>query len=220
MRVYNRYIMRQEGELGIIGSGGQAREVAQYLSDEDSLPAFFAVHPEYLSENDVRVNLLNPNEYERITPVVAAIGAPEVRRRLVHEWAGESFGTVIAKDAYVGETVEMGVGCIISPRAVLTANVLLGDHVIVNIGATISHDSKIGNYATISPGAHIAGNVEIGDGVFVGIGATISNGIKIAEGSVIGAGAVVVNDIIENNSVVVGVPAKTIRINEGWLSEV
>lgn len=212
--------MSHERELGIIGSGGQAREVVEYLRDEETIPAFFAVHQEYLSDDVSKINILNPTEYEKLTPVVAAVGAPEIRRHLVDEWAGEKFATVISKDAYVGESVRVGVGCIISPRAVLTANIILGEHVIINVAATVSHDCYIGNYATISPGAHIAGNVEIGDGVFVGIGATISNNIKIAEGSVIGAGAVVLEDITEKNSVVVGVPAKLIRINEGWLNDI
>jgi acetyltransferase-like isoleucine patch superfamily enzyme len=78
----------------------------------------------------------------------------------------------------------------------------------------------VGSFVTISPGVHIAGKVTIGDGVFIGIGASISNGVRIAAGSVIGAGAVVLEDVTAENSVMVGVPAKLVKNNEGWLSEI
>ena len=211
--------MQQDKNIGIIGAGGQAREVAQYLKSDGVPLAFFAVHLEYLTTDSSKIDLLSPSEDERAISVVAAIGSPGLRRKLVEEWSGENFTNIITRNSYVGGTVKMGVGCIVSPFAVLTTDVSLGDHILINTGATVSHDCKLGDYATISPGAHIAGNVDIGRGVFVGIGATISNGVKIAEGSVIGAGAVVLHDVLEENSVVVGVPAKTIRLNEGWLDE-
>lgn len=209
-----------KSEVGILGAGGQAREVEQYLDDQGIKPTFFAVDAEYVGDSPGRIDILSPTEFEAVTPVIAAIGAPEVRRQLVKEWKGGEFYTVIANEAYVGESVTIGEGSIIAPRAVLTASIEVGSHVIVNVGATISHDCVIGDFATISPGAHVAGSVELGPGVFVGIGATISNGVKVAEGSVIGAGAVVIKDVVEKNSVVVGVPGGVIRINEGWLSEV
>lgn len=206
-------------KVGLIGAGGQAREVEQYLREYGVHPSFYAVDKEYVA-GDKRIDILSPNEFEEMTPVISAIGSPEVRRKMVESWKGEEFYSVVSKDAYIGEGVRLGSGVIVAPRAVLTTDIEVGDHVLINVAATVSHDVKLGNYVTIGPGAHIGGSVELGDGVFVGIGANVSNGIKVAEGSVIGAGAVVISDIMEPNSVVVGVPAKLIRINEGWLSEV
>lgn len=206
-------------KVGLIGAGGQAKEVEQYLRDSGITPAFFAVDKEYVNTKN-QIDILSPDEYEELTPVIAAIGAPEVRRKMVENWRGKEYYSVISKDAYIGKSVEIGQGAIIAPRAVLTADIKLGEHVLVNVAATISHNAKLGNYVTVGPGAHIAGAVELGDGVFVGIGASISNNVKIAEGSVVGAGAVVISDILEPNSVVVGVPAKLIRVNKGWLNEV
>jgi len=208
-------------QIGIIGSGGQAREVVEYLADEEITPSFYAINPEYIEDGAVnKVDILNPTDFEKITPVVAAIGSPDVRRKLVGEWAGENFATVISEHAYVGDSVEIGKGSIVAPRAVITANVQIGEHAIINVGATISHDCTFGDFVTVGPGAHIAGDVELGNGVFVGIGAIVSNGLKISDGVVVGAGAVVVKDVLQENSVVVGIPAETIRVNEGWLGEV
>ena len=51
---------------------------------------------------------------------------------------------------------------------------------LVNIGATVSHDCVLGDHVTISPGANMAGRVTVGDGRFVGIGATLSDGVTWA----------------------------------------
>lgn len=207
-------------EVGIIGDGGQSREVREYLRESNIEPSFLAVDREYVDGTPGRIDILSPSDYQELTPVVAAIGAPEIRRKMVEEWRGGEFFTVISNQSYVGDTVRIGEGSIISPRAVLTASIEVGRHVIVNVGATVSHDSEIGDYATIGPGAHIAGGVKLGRGVFIGIGASVNNGVEIADGCVVGAGAVVISDILEPNSVVVGTPARLLRINEGWLSEV
>lgn len=208
-----------EKKLGIIGAGGQADEAISYLNDTEV--EFQALTEGYIDPNNPRqINIINPTEYQKTVEVISAIGAPAVRRAMVEKWPGSEYATIQAETSYVDKTAKIGRDVIISPRAVITTNVEVGDHTIINVAATISHNCKLGEYVTISPGAHIAGNVELGDGVFVGIGAIISNGIRVASGSVIGAGAVVVRDILEENSVVVGTPAKTIRVNEGWLERV
>lgn len=209
-----------KGEVGIIGAGGQAREVEQYLRESLVRPSFFAIDSDYITDTERQIDILTRNEYERLTPVIAAIGAPAVRRSMIEKWGGEEYYTVLSKDAYIGENVHIGKGSIIAPGVILTTDIEVGEHVLINTGVTVAHNCLLGNYATISPGAHIAGGVRLGEGVFVGIGASISNGITVAEGSVIGAGAVVVSDVAEPNSVVVGVPARLLRINKGWLSEI
>jgi len=206
-------------DIGILGSGGQADEAESYLPSGVK-PHFRAVNKEYLSgDKPFLIDIANPTNNEKATPVLAAVGTPTLRQIMVNQWPGDKYVTIQAQDTYVDTSALVGEGSIIAPGAVITTNVKIGNHNIINVSATISHNSITGNFVTVSPGAHIAGNVVLGDGVFVGIGATISNRVKIAAGSVIGAGAVVLSDIETENSVVVGVPAKTIRINEGWLNE-
>lgn len=206
-------------KIGILGKGGQADEAESYLKDSEV--EFNAISSEYFDSSNARqVDILQPSEYQEALPVVAAIGAPAIRRKMVEEWKGERFKTIVAELSYIDKTVTIGEGGIIAPRAVITTNVEIGSHAIINVAASISHNSKLGDFVTVSPGAHIGGNVEIGNGAFIGIGAIITNNVIIAEGCVVGAGAVVINSIETPNSVVVGTPAKTIRINEDWLREV
>lgn len=203
--------------IGILGAGGQAREVAQYLRDAGVEVAFHAIDNKYFSGSLGEIDILKPSTDYRDTQVIAAVGAPGLRRDLVEKWQGKEYATLVSGEAYVGDDVVVGAGSVITPRAVLTANVQLGRHVFINVAATVSHDCIVGDFVTISPGAHIAGGVEIGDGVFVGIGAIIRDGVRIAPGSVVGAGAVVVKDVTQENSVVAGVPAGLLRTNEDWM---
>jgi acyl-[acyl carrier protein]--UDP-N-acetylglucosamine O-acyltransferase len=49
---------------------------------------------------------------------------------------------------------------------------------IVNTGAIVSHDCRIGDYAHVAPGAILAGGVEIEEGTLVGMGATVNIGVR------------------------------------------
>lgn len=206
-------------KIGLLGSGGQADEVESYLADGDEV-VFRAVSKDYLDGSNPKLIDIDQPGDNQVLEVVAALGAPGLRKKMVESWSGQKYANVISETADVNKNAEIGDGSIIAPGAIITTNAKIGAHVIVNIGVTISHDAKIGDFVTISPGAHIAGRVTIGNGVFVGIGAVVSNDVKLADGVVIGAGAVVLDDVEQENSVAVGMPAKVIKQNDGWLSEI
>jgi acetyltransferase-like isoleucine patch superfamily enzyme len=84
--------------------------------------------------------------------------------------------------------------------------VKVGKHAIVNTGAIIEHDCRLGDFVHVAPGARLAGAVVVEDRCLVGIGASVLPMVRIAEDSVIGAGSVVVRDI-PPRSVAYGVPA-------------
>ena len=58
----------------------------------------------------------------------------------------------------------------ISAGACVITGTELGAGIIVNTGATIDHDCKIGHCAQIAPGAHLGGNVIVGEYALIGIG--------------------------------------------------
>lgn len=81
---------------------------------------------------------------------------------------------------------------------------------IVNTGASVDHDCKIGDFVHIAPHATVLGGVEIGEGTWVGAGAVIKQYLKIGANCMIGAGAVVIADVPDGTTVV-GVPAREIK---------
>ncbi len=202
--------------IGLLGAGAHADEISEYVPAGSI--AFRAVDDAYLDPSNVALIALSTSDAEHLnTPVVAAVGAPGLRRELVARWRGTNYARVIAESATVAVSASIGEGSVVMAGAVCSTRVHVGRHVSVNIGATVSHDTVLGDYATLSPGVHVAGRCVIGAGVFLGIGAVVSDGVTITDGAVVGAGAVVLDDITECGTYV-GVPARLTKRRHVWLN--
>lgn len=143
--------------------------------------------------------------------VICAIGDPTTRLNIAQKLLrqGVQFFTLIHPSAIVGDNCVVGTGCILCPGAVLTANVRVGDFVIVNAHSTIGHDAEIGDGVTLSGHVDITGHAHIADGVFLGTHAAVLPGAKIGAYAKVGAGSVVLRSV-KPGATVMGVPAKQI----------
>jgi sugar O-acyltransferase (sialic acid O-acetyltransferase NeuD family) len=143
---------------------------------------------------------------------ICAIGDPRARIAVVHQMteAGGRFACAIHPSAVCHTNHALGAGTIISPGTVITVNVRIGDHVILNNNVSISHDCIIEDFATIAPCAAVTGHVHIGYGAELGANCTILPRIRIGRGALVGAGAVVTRHVAPN-TVVAGVPATVVR---------
>jgi sugar O-acyltransferase (sialic acid O-acetyltransferase NeuD family) len=207
----------QETHIGLIGSGSQALEVLDF-SHPGFVSFLLSSNKDHIGSSIKGVTVFDfaePGEEITSLGVIAAVGAPGLKRKLLSQWNGQLAEAVSALTAYVSPNSTVGLGTIIAPNAVVMTNVQIGESVLINTGATVSHDTVIGDYSTISPGVNIGGNCKIQDGVFVGIGATIIQGVEIAAGSYIGAGAVVTKNITKPGTYV-GVPAQFLNENNVW----
>jgi len=124
--------------------------------------------------------------------------------------ANISFTNLVHPSVIKSSYIEMKRGIIICAGNILTVNISIGNHVIINLDCTVGHDVVIKDYCTIAPSANISGNVELDEGCDFGTNASTIQSVKIGKWSVIGAGAVVVNDI-PPNCTAVGTPAKPIN---------
>lgn len=148
--------------------------------------------------------------------VVIAIGSARVKKLVAGKLAAYQhihFATLIDPAAIISDRVQMGEGCIICAGSILTVDIKIGNHVIINLDCTLGHDDVVGDYVTIYPSVNVSGNVEVGEGAELGTGMQIIQGKRIGKQSIIGAGAVVVKDIPEKCTAV-GSPAKPIKFFE------
>ncbi len=89
----------------------------------------------------------------------------------------------------------------------VTTNIHLGQHVHLNINATVGHDSSIGDFVSVNPLASISGDCVIEDEVLIGVGGVVLNGVTVGRASVVGGSACVVKDV-PPGVVVKGIPAR------------
>lgn len=207
-------------DIAIFGAGGFGREV-KMLIDQINVASprwrFFG----YYDDGIPKGTLVNGSNVigtardllavDRELHVVFAIGNPRVKQQVIQSVKGNQhlkFPALIHPNVLMGsDFVYVGVGCIISANNVITTNINIGNHVIINLSCTVGHDTTIGDYSSIMPGVNISGEVAIQQGVYIGTGAKIINQLTLGEWSVVGAGAVVSKDVAPETTVV-GVPAK------------
>jgi len=156
-------------------------------------------------------------EYQDVYYVVA-IGNALIREKVVNRVLSinpkSKFATLIDPSVISSKTNTFGEGSIICANTIITVNVDIGKHTIINLSCTVGHSAKIGSFVTLYPTVNVSGNVVIEDECEIGTGAQVIQGIKISNYSTIGAGAVVINDI-SSNCVAVGCPAKPIKYTNG-----
>jgi sugar O-acyltransferase (sialic acid O-acetyltransferase NeuD family) len=151
--------------------------------------------------------------------VVVAIGSPRTRRRVVAkmELHGQPrFATVIHPSVVASRFVTIGAGSLLGAGSIITVDVALGRHAIVNLNCTIGHNCRFGDFVTLAPMVAVSGNVTLADGVEVGTSASIRQGLTLAHGSMLGMGGVLTRSI-EADSIYVGNPAKLLKsITPPW----
>lgn len=148
---------------------------------------------------------------------VCAVGASRVREKIVNNMKSVNpdvkFGTVIDPTVEMSDLVTVGEGTIICAHTIITVNIEIGSHVIINLDCTVGHDAVLKDYVTLYPSVNASGITTIGHAVELGTGMQIIQGKTIGDYSIIGAGAVVVKDIPEKCTAV-GSPAKPIKFFE------
>lgn len=145
---------------------------------------------------------------------VCAVGASKVRERIIDALKSSApnirFATLIDPSVEMSDLVTVGEGTVICAHTVLTVNIAIGSHVIINLDCTVGHDAILQDFVTLYPSVNVSGMVRIGRGTELGTGMQIIQGKTIGDHAVVGAGAVVVRDI-PPKCTAVGSPAKPIR---------
>jgi acetyltransferase EpsM len=207
--------------LVIIGAGGHGAEVAAYAQSL-GLPLLGALDDGQSPGPWCGTQLVGGiadlprlcQQHEQVH-YITAFGNNELRQKIVKRVEDLSLPNLSAftlrhESAWSGFANEIGAGTLLAPNTLITARARIGEHCILNVRASVSHDCVVADWCNLNPGSTLCGNVELGEGCYVGAGATVIEKRKIGAWTIIGAGAVVTQDL-PPGVVAVGVPAKVIR---------
>ncbi len=212
-------------KISIFGAGGFGREVKMLIEqinevrEEWQFIGFWDDDehlPDTINGSPLLGNINELNQYGEEMYLVCAVAAPDIKEQIIKKITNPyiKFPILIHPNALIGnrQYVSIGEGCIITAGTIITQNITIGKHIILNLSCTVGHDTVIGDFSSFMPSVNISGEVVIKNNVYVGTGVKIINQLSIGEHTIIGAGAVVSKDIPERCTAV-GVPAKPIKFH-------
>ncbi len=146
---------------------------------------------------------------------IGSIGNPCLRVKLYGfaKKIGFVMPNLISPSALVSSRVILGEGNYIAPGAAINAGTQIGNACILNTGAIIEHDCNVGNFVHLSSGSVLSGGVNVGDNSHIGAGSIVIQNVKIGEKTIIGAGSVVTKNI-RKGVIAYGNPCKERKQNE------
>jgi len=176
----------------LIGNGGHAREVQAQMSIE----LFRFVSDEYWKEGDNKLlplSKFNPDKYV----VMIAVANSKDREDIVEQLpVNTQYFTFIHPTAQLmNDDIIIGEGSFIGANSIITCNVEIGKHAILNRANHIGHDCRIGDYFSAMPGSIVSGNVNLGNKVYLGTNSSIREKITICDNVTIGLNTGIVKDI-------------------------
>jgi sugar O-acyltransferase (sialic acid O-acetyltransferase NeuD family) len=191
-------------KLAIFGYGGHAREVAAQIGK----PVTFYVDNQYVNDVAQPISNFNPEEES----IMIAVANSKDREEIVNQLPSNTkyFSFIHPTAQVIGDDITIGVGSFIGMNTILTTNIKLGEHTLLNRGNQIGHDTIIGNYFSAMPGAIVSGNVTIEDCVYMGTNSSIKEKMIVCSRVIIGSNAAVVKHITKSGTYV-GVPTKKIN---------
>ena len=181
----------------IIGAGGVGREVSLIIQQineleatwnllgfiDDNIDSWGKVINGYSVIGGIdTLELLSDDTY-----IIIAIANYEVKKKIVDKVNNKlKFATIVHPKVWIHDYMTIGKGTIIYEGAVLTANIEIGNHVIISPKCGIGHDSIIKDYVSLLWNVNVSGNDLIEEGVMMGSGSTVIQGKVIGRGSTMG----------------------------------
>jgi sugar O-acyltransferase (sialic acid O-acetyltransferase NeuD family) len=211
------------GELLLIGAGGLGREAAEAVRATNAVRPTWdllgfldddpAKHGTVISGVPV-LDWVDAAHEHANAYVLLCPGRPDnyIARSVLANRLGlddERYATIIHPAAAIGTTCAVGAGSTVLAHADLTADVVVGRHVVVMPQAVLTHDVRIDDYATLASGARLGGACHVREGAYIGSGACVREGITVGERALVGMGAVVIEDVPAGR-LWFGVPARDI----------
>ena len=210
-------------KIAIFGAGGFGLEVAMLIEQinekrhEWELVGFFddgEDEGKIINGYPVLGGIEKLNQWDSVLSLVLALGIPSTKKAVWEKIQNNniSYPVLVHPSVITGRKryVTIGEGSIICAGTIITTNISIGRHVILNLACTVGHETEIGDFSSFMPTCNISGEIKVGEATFWGTGAKVINRKTIGNNVIIGAGAVVTIDIPDDVTAV-GVPARIVK---------
>lgn len=212
-------------EVIIIGAGGHAAEIDEYIRFGSEIPEMKVIG--FIDDNEnsykqyqfsagylgtIRDHIVLGDKYYIMGIANLVYRKPIVNRFLE---SGARFLTFIHAVAYVSPSAKIGEGVVIAPYVNIGPNVVIGDFTLLNARASIGHDTVLGTHNFISPNVSFSGNTRVGDENLFGVNSATIPGITIGSRNKIAAGMVVDKPVDDDSVVFHRFKEKVIAIQKG-----
>jgi len=154
--------------LHIIGTGGLAREMAHWITQN----------------NQINIQFVEPNQFSQIPKssyCVIGFAIPEYRKKFFDTYDIESmiWPYFIHPTVFLGGKNTIGRGTVIYPNVYIGHESHLGEFVFVHQKVNIGHNCQIGNHNLINPTTSIGGGTVLGENVNIGMSTTIKDLVTV-----------------------------------------
>lgn len=205
-------------EIAVIGSGGHAVSVLDAAISAGFQPV--AIVDPLTTLPEVFGLPVIPDVSSLHLGAVAlclGIGKNHLRQRVFEDIRGVfpdcRFPSIVHRTAWVSPLAQVGEGTVILSQASVGPHAKTMTGALINTGASLDHDSSLGEFASLAPGGRTGGNVSIGARSMVGLNAAIMQGVSVGHDSVIGAQSLVRDDIA-SLTIAFGVPCTPRRTRQ------
>lgn len=204
-------------DIVIIGAGGLGREVAWLIEEINQAKKEWNIlgylddnvenHGKILSGYKVLGSVGEVFSLPEDTYIIVAIGNGKIREKIVEKIGERNYAILIHPNVNIAASSEIEEGVIICSGAVVSVDVKIGKHCIINFSSIVAHDSLLEDFVTLHVNVNVSGNVKVGRYSTLGSGSSIYQGKKIGKNCMIGMGSAVLRNI-KDNKTALGVPAE------------
>jgi len=155
--------------------------------------------------------LISDSDFRNAAQFIIGIGDRQIRPRVIAELDlhQATLTTLVHPSAVISPRCDIEDGTLVNAGAVINIDTRIGRHCVINTNCSIDHDCVIGENVHICPGATLAGGIICADDSFIGSGAAILPNCQIGHNATVGGGTIVISDIPEN-STFVGAAGRTV----------
>jgi sugar O-acyltransferase (sialic acid O-acetyltransferase NeuD family) len=148
--------------------------------------------------------------------VVLTIGRGLVRRRVAARLDElglhpARYTSLVHPRVMLPGSCSLGSGCVVLDGVVLTADVEVGEHVVIMPHVTLTHGNVVEDFATLCAGVALGGDVRVGEAAYLGMNSSVREGVTVGAGATLGMGSVLLHDLPAGETWA-GVPARPISI--------